>query len=98
MLDELMATRTKFDVDVEKEEMKRAIININRKSKPLIKHYTDEKSNVLFIDDCDPKQNTLQCSDDNKLKKIKTVNIDNWEDLLSVEEEPEEESVDIKVI
>lgn len=70
------------NVDSDKEEMERAIVNINRKTRPLIKHVNVGNKDVLHID-IDDK--------DVRPKKVKGAllneQVSNWEDLFNEEDE-----------
>lgn len=71
-IENLRLKETKTDIDGEKEEMHRAIVNINRKTRPLIKHVSVVKNDILHIDVIEKKS-----SSSNLLNEVS-----NWEDLL----------------
>lgn len=76
MLDSLNSTPEKSEQDAEKEEMQRAIVNINRKSRPLIKHVNVGKNDVLHISVEKEPVSRHQ-------PKLESNNLDSWEDLLN---------------
>lgn len=87
MLDNIKTDEGDKNVDIEKEEMQRAIVNINRKTRPLIKHVNVGNKDVLHIsiDDKEVKHKT-------SVKNVKSAivtneQVSNWEDLLSEEDE-----------
>lgn len=84
MLDNIK-TPQKNDIDGEKEEMQRAIVNINRKTRPLIKHVNVVENDILHIDVVDKK--TVS-----KFKKPKSE-VSNWEDLLNEEDNVNEDPI-----
>lgn len=84
MLDNIK-TPQKTDIDGEKEEMQRAIVNINRKTRPLIKHVKIVESDILHIDVIDKK--TVS-----NLKKPKHE-VSNWEDLFNEDDNANEDHI-----
>ncbi|KAK9751869.1 hypothetical protein QE152_g4739 [Popillia japonica] len=83
MLDQLKTDDNEKNVDNDKEEMERAIVNINRKTRPLIKHVNVGNKDVLHIaiDDKDLKPKA-------KVKgAILDEQVSNWEDLCNDDDE-----------
>lgn len=78
-------SESKSDIDGEQEEMHRAIVNINRKTRPLIKHVSVVKNDILHID-VDKK---TVC----KLN-IPLSEVSNWEDLFNEDDEINGDYVD----
>ncbi|GJQ67965.1 putative R3H domain and coiled-coil containing [Trypoxylus dichotomus] len=88
MLDNLkMGDNNEKNVDNDKEEMERAIVNINRKTRPLIKHVNVGNKDVLriAIDDKDLKEKTKPKS--NVKGAISHKQVSNWEDLFNEDDE-----------
>lgn len=78
-VEHLKIKETETDIDGEKEEMQRAIVNINRKTRPLIKHVSVVKNDILHIDVVEKKTNSKS---NNPLTEVST-----WEDLLNEDDE-----------
>lgn len=74
----LKISETKSDIDGEHEEMQRAIVNINRKTRPLIKHVSVVKNDILHID----VEKKTVC----KLN-IHLNEVSNWEDLFNEDDD-----------
>ncbi|KRT79817.1 hypothetical protein AMK59_7145 [Oryctes borbonicus] len=74
------------NVDNDKEEMDRAIVNINRKTRPLIKHVNVGNKDVLHIaiDDKDVKENKPKS---NVKGAILHKQVSNWEDLFNEDDD-----------
>lgn len=77
-VENLKISETKSEIDGEQEEMQRAIVNINRKTRPLIKHVSVVKNDILHID----VEKKTVC----KLN-IHLNEVSNWEDLFNEDDD-----------
>lgn len=83
MLQDAKVEEDKKNIDFDKEEMERAIVNINRKTRPLIKHVNVGNNHILHID-----VNVRDVKSDKASREpLRDDQVASWEDLFNEEDD-----------